>query len=115
MLLNGGVLDGNRLLGRKTVDLLLMNHLPADLIPIGVGDEPSYGHGFGLGGSVVVDLAATNLPGSVGAWGWGGAASTTFWIDPVEDLIGIFMTQFMPSNHYPVRLEFRRAVYQALI
>ena len=115
MLLSGGVLDGHRLLGRKTVDLMLMNHLPAQLMPFGVGDEPSYGHGFGLGGSVVVDVAATGLPGSVGAWGWGGAASTTFWIDPVEELVGIFMTQFMPSSYYPVRLEFRRAVYQALV
>lgn len=114
MLLNGGTLDGNRLLGRKTVDLMLMNHLPADLIPIGVGDEPSYGRGFGLGGSVIVDVAATNIPGSVGAWGWGGAAATHFWIDPAEDLIGIFMTQFMPSNFYPVQVEFRRAVYSAL-
>lgn len=115
MMLNGGVLDGHRLLGRKTVELMMMNHLPDTLIPFAVGDDPAYGNGFGLGGSVVVDVAAMGLPGSAGAWGWSGAASTHFWVDPAEELIGIVMTQFMPSNYYPMRMEFRRAVYQALV
>ncbi|MCB0130788.1 MAG: beta-lactamase family protein [Caldilineaceae bacterium] len=115
MMLNGGELDGVRLLGRKTVELMTMNHLPPGLIPVAVGDIPSQGHGFGLGGSVLVDVAAAGIPGSAGSWGWSGAAATYFWIDPHEDLLGIFMTQFMPSAHWPVRLEFRRAVYQALV
>jgi CubicO group peptidase (beta-lactamase class C family) len=115
MMLNGGVLDGHRLLGRKTVELMMLNHLPEELIPIAVGDDPAYGFGFGLGGSVLVDVAASNVPGSVGAWGWSGAAATHFWVDPREELIGIFATQFMPSSHYPVQWEFRKAVYQALV
>jgi hypothetical protein len=60
-------------------------------------------------------VAASNVPGSVGAWGWSGAAATHFWVDRQEDLIGIFATQFMPSSHYPVQWEFRKAVYQAMV
>ena len=115
MLLNGGVLDGNRLLGPKTVELMRANHLPADLVPIGIGDDVHAGYGFGLGVSVLVDLPATSTPGSVGNYSWGGAASTQFWIDPQEEMLGIFMTQFMPAGYYPVAREFRVAAYQALI
>lgn len=115
MLLNGGALDGNRLLGPKTVELMRANHLPPSLIPIGIGDNVDAGYGFGLGVSVLTDLPATSTPGSVGNYAWGGAASTQFWIDPVENLFGIFMTQFMPAGHYPIAREFRVAAYQALI
>ena len=115
MLLNGGVLDGNRLLGPKTVELMRANHLPPKLIPIGIGDNVDSGYGFGLGVSVLTDLPATSTPGSVGIYGWGGAASTQFWIDPAENMFGIFMTQFMPAGYYPVAREFRVAAYQALI
>ncbi len=114
MLLNGGVLDGNRLLGPKTVELMRVNHLPTSLVPIGIGDDVHAGYGFGLGVSVLVDLPATSTPGSVGNYSWGGAASTQFWIDPEEEMLGIFMTQFMPAGHYPVAREFRVAAYQAL-
>lgn len=114
MLLNGGVLDGARLLGRKTVDLMTMNHLPPELIPIAVS-LPDPGAGFGLGVKVLVDQAASGRLGSQGMYGWGGAATTTFWIDPREQLIGIFMTQFMPSGYYPVTTQFQRTVYQALV
>ena len=114
MLLNRGVLDGVRLLGRKTVELMTMNHLPAELIPINIS-MPDPGAGFGLGVKVLVDQAASGRLGSPGMYGWGGAATTTFWIDPVEELIGIFMTQFMPSGHYPVTTQFQRTVYQALV
>lgn len=114
MLLNGGVLDGARLLGRKTVDLMTMNHLPPELVPIAVS-VPDPGAGFGLGVKVLVDQAASGRLGSQGMYGWGGAATTTFWIDPREELIGIFMTQFMPSGYYPVTTQFQRTVYQALV
>ncbi len=115
MLLNGGALDGSRLLGPKTVELMRANHLPPSLIPIGIGDNVDAGYGFGLGVSVLTDLPATSTPGSVGNYAWGGAASTQFWIDPVENMFGIFMTQFMPAGHYPIAREFRVAAYQALI
>lgn len=115
MLLNGGVLDGNRLLGRKTVDLMRANHLPPALVPIGIGDSVKAGYGFGLGVSVLVDVAASNAPGSAGLYGWGGAASTKFWIDPSENMLGIFMTQLMPSGYYPVERQFRVGAYQALV
>ncbi|MBI3960362.1 MAG: beta-lactamase family protein [Chloroflexi bacterium] len=114
MLLNRGVLDGVRLLGRKTVELMTMNHLPAELIPINIS-MPDPGAGFGLGVKVLVDQAVSGRLGSPGMYGWGGAATTTFWIDPAEELIGIFMTQFMPSGHYPVTTQFQRTVYQALV
>ena len=115
MLLNGGVLDGNRLLGPKTVELMRANHLPPHLVPIAIGDDVDAGYGFGLGVSVLVDLPATSTPGSVGNYSWSGAASTQFWIDPAEEMLGIFMTQFMPFGHYPVARQFRVAAYQALI
>ena len=114
MLLNGGVLDGARILGRKTVELMTMNHLPPELIPIAVS-IPDPGAGFGLGVKVLVDQAASGRLGSPGMYGWGGAATTTFWIDPAEEIIGIFMTQFMPSGYYPVTTQFQRTVYQALV
>ena len=115
MLLYGGVLDGNRLLGPKTVELMRANHLPPGLVPIAIGDDVEAGYGFGLGVSVLVDLPATSTPGSVGNYSWSGAASTQFWIDPAEEMLGIFMSQFMPFGHYPVARQFRVAAYQALI
>jgi len=110
MLLNGGALDGVRLLSRKSVELMTMNHLRPGIHPFG---RPSQGMGLGVG--MVIDLAQTQALGSVGAYGWGGAASTNFWVDPQEDLIGIFMTQLMPSGTYPVVDDFRVAVYQAIV
>ncbi len=115
MLLHGGELDGTRLLGRKTLDMMRANHLPSNLVPIVLNGIPNAGYGFGLGVSVLVDLPASGAPGSAGIFGWGGAATTQFWIDPEEEMLGIFMTQFMPSGHYPVTREFRVAAYQALV
>lgn len=115
MLLNDGILDGNRLLGRKTVELMRANHLPAELVPIAIGNDGLAGNGFGLGVSALVDPPASSAPGSVGAYGWGGLATTHFWIDPEEDMVGLFMTQFVPSDYYPVEREFRLAAYQALV
>jgi len=114
LMLNGGELDGVRLLGRKTVELMTQNHLEPALMPIGI-EEPWPGVGFGLGFSVVTDVAQTQMPGSVGNHGWGGAANTRFWIDPLEKLVGIIMLQYMPSGTYPVADDFESLVYQALV
>jgi CubicO group peptidase (beta-lactamase class C family) len=115
-ILNKGELNGIRLLGPKTVALMTINHLPENLLPISFeGYEPMLGMGFGLGFSVMLDTAQTGVLGSVGDHGWGGYAETFFVIDPMEDLIAILMTQYLPSQTYPIRKEFRTAVYQALI
>lgn len=115
MLLNQGELNGTRLLGRKTIALMTANHLPDDLMPIQIGPNFLHGYGFGLGFRVLLDVAQAGILGSVGEYGWGGAANTYFWIDPQEDLIGILMTQFMPSGHHPVSPDFRVLAYQALV
>ncbi len=115
MMLNGGELDGVRLLGRKTVELMVANHLPAALLPIGVGDNLLSGEGFGLGYSILLDPAQNQILGSQGVYAWSGAANTTFWIDPKEELIAILMAQFMPSSTYPVASDFRVLTYQALM
>ena len=65
--------------------------------------------------SALVDPPASSAPGSVGIYGWGGLATTRFWIDPVEDMVGLFMTQFIPSDYYSIESEFQLAVYQALV
>ena len=115
-ILNKGELNGVRLLGPRTVALMTCNHLPATLIPISFeGVEPMLGMGFGLGFGVMLDTAQTGVMGSVGDHGWGGYAETFFWIDPQEDMIAILMSQYQPSQTYPIRKEFRTAVYQALI
>lgn len=114
LMLDRGELDGVRLLGPKTVELMTQNHLPANMFPIAVG-EPIPGIGFGLGFSVTMDLPATRAVGSPGNHGWGGAANTHFWLDPVEDLLGIIMLQYMPAGTYPVNDDFQILTYQALI
>lgn len=110
MMLNGGELDGVRLLGRKTVELMTVNH---------VGDLPLWlkgpGYGFGLGYSVVKDMGATGQPASPGTYGWGGAYCTYFWVDPVEEMIGIVMTQVRPYTHLNIRPEFEVLAYQGLV
>jgi CubicO group peptidase (beta-lactamase class C family) len=121
MLQNMGELDGTRLLGRKTVELMTMNHLPGgqdltDLAQAGMFTETAYaGVGFGLGFSVQQSPARAQILGSAGEFAWGGAASTAFWIDPAEDLIVIFMTQLMPSSSYPLRRELRVMTYASLV
>jgi CubicO group peptidase (beta-lactamase class C family) len=110
MLLNGGALDGVRLLGRKTVEYMLLNHLPN-----GVFLDQNPAMGFGLGGAVALNPAHSGSLNSPGCWGWGGAANTKFWIDPQEQLIGILMLQLMPSDLYPIATDFRNLVYQALV
>ena len=119
MLLNGGTLDGRRVLGRKTIEFMASNHLPGgrtlnDMGQSTFSETVMEGMGFGLGFSVVVDPAAHGALTSAGEFAWGGAASTAFFIDPVERLTAIFMTQFMPSSYYPIRRQLKATVYQAL-
>jgi CubicO group peptidase (beta-lactamase class C family) len=118
-LINGGELGGIRLIGPKTLRLMTSNHLPGgrDLPEMSrsLFSEASYnGIGFGLGVAVTMDPAKTLIPGSAGEYAWGGAATTSFWIDPAEELIAIFMTQVLPSSAYPVRRELRTMVYAAI-
>ncbi len=120
MMLNGGELDGVRILGRKTVEHMRQNHLPdnKDMSAMGqpVWSETSYdGIGFGLGFAVVIDPVKANMVTSAGEHHWGGAASTFFWLDPAESLYTVFLTQLMPSSTYPVRRELRSLVYQSII
>jgi len=118
MLIGGGSSDGVQLLSPKTIALMTSNHLPdgKDLPALSrsLFSEATYnGIGFGLGFSVTMDPAKTLIPGSVGEYSWGGAATTSFWIDPEEELIAIFMTQLLPSSAYPIRRELRTMVYSA--
>jgi CubicO group peptidase (beta-lactamase class C family) len=120
MLAGGGELDGVRLLGPRTVAYMMRNHLPggADIDTIGrpvFAEISQRGVGFGLGMAVVIDPAATRVVCSPGEVSWGGAASTAFWVDPVEELTVVLMTQLMPSSTYPLRALLRQTVYGALI
>jgi CubicO group peptidase (beta-lactamase class C family) len=118
MMLNGGVLDDARILGRRTVDLMTINHLQPESMPFQISRTMSgftKGYGFGLGFAVMTDLAESTAMGSEGEYNWGGAATTFFWVDPQEHLIGILMTQFMPMYHYNIDREFRILAYQALV
>ena len=118
MMLNKRELDGVRLLGRKTVELMTSNHLRGDMAAMGQPrfSESSYaGIGFGLGFSVMLDPAQAQILGTPGEYAWGGAASTAFWIDPQEEMIVVLLTQLMPSSTYPIRRDLRVLTYQAII
>ena len=118
MLANKGELDGQRLLGRKTVEYMAANHIPGELAALAqdsFSETTNDGIGFGLGVAVVVDAVRNQVLTSEGQFYWGGLASTAFWIDPAEELYAIFMTQLVPSSSYPTRRELRTLVYQALI
>jgi CubicO group peptidase (beta-lactamase class C family) len=121
MLLNGGELDGRRILGRKTVELMTVNHLPGGgelghfALPDGYGEVGFDGSGFGLTMSVGLGPAATQVIGSAGEYMWGGAASTLFWVDPAEELIVVFMTQLLPSGTFNLRGQLKSIVYPAIV
>jgi len=120
MLVRGGELDGVRILSQRTLELMTLNHLArdADLEEMATDSfsEASYaGVGFGLGFSVVTDRRRNKSLTSEGTYAWGGAASTAFWVDPVEDLTVSFFTQLLPSGTYPIRRELAQLVYQALV
>jgi CubicO group peptidase (beta-lactamase class C family) len=119
-LLRGGELDGVRVIGRKTLEYMTTNHLPGgvDLQTMGMASATETampGVGFGLGFGVVIDPPANRSLSSRGEYLWGGAASTAFWVDPVEEITVIFMTQLFPSATYPIRPQLRWVVNQALI
>ncbi len=119
MLQNRGELDGARILGRKTIELMTMNHLPGGkgltALTTGLFSEvENEGSGFGLGFSVNMNPVLGGSVGSVGEFAWGGMASTIFWIDPVEELIAIFMTQLVPSRTFDFRGQLRALIYSSL-
>ncbi len=108
MLLGHGELDGARLLGRKTVELMTQNHLPPELpLPAGVG--------LGLGVTVVTDMARACIPCSTGSYGAGGAAGTEFWVDPQEEMAGVLMLQYVSDLPRPVNQDFRVLAAQAIV
>ncbi len=111
MLAGGGRLEGVRLLGRKTVELMTADHLGA--IP-GTPDLLPAGHGFDLGFAVRRDRGIAATPGSVGMFYWSGMAGTTFWVDPVEELTAVLMIQ-APGQREHYRALFRDMVYAAVV
>ena len=119
MLANGGELDGARILGPRTLQLMTMNHLPGGSDMTGMGarmGETSYdGIGFGLGFAVLLDPTVAQVIGTPGEYYWGGAASTAFFVSPAEELIMIFLTQLMPSASYPIRRGLRQVIYSSII
>jgi CubicO group peptidase (beta-lactamase class C family) len=115
MLRGGGAVGGVRLVGRKTVELMTANHLRPEQMPMRYGKSTNYGYGFGLGVRPILDVAQTEQLGSRGAYDWSGAATTSFFVDPVEDIIAIFLTQYMPYNPAEILRNFRLWVYQALV
>ena len=118
MLLRRGAHGSERLLGRKTVELMTMNHLNGDMAAMGqprFAESNYHGIGFGLGFSVTLDPARAQILTSPGEHAWGGMASTAFWIDPAEDLAVVMMTQLVPSSTYPIRRELRVLTYQAIV
>lgn len=121
MLLGGGEVDGVRVLSRKTVELMRTNHLPGggDLrqfaVPGGYGEVGFDGMGFGLTVAVSKGPATTQAAGSAGEYLWGGLASTAFWIDPVEEVVAVFMTQLLPSGTFDFRGQLKSIVYGALV
>ena len=119
MLVNQGEFNGTRLIGRKTLELMTVNHLPdnqdlTEMSESAFSETPYAGVGFGLGFSVMLDPAKSQTTSDIGEYGWGGAASTVFFINPKEDMFVIFLTQLLPSSTYQVRRELRSLVYSAL-
>ncbi|MFI4974702.1 MAG: serine hydrolase domain-containing protein [Caulobacterales bacterium] len=121
MMLHGGTLDGVQILSPKTVELFSLNHLPdgkelTDMAPPGLFSEAGYaGIGFSIGCGVNMNVAKTRLPGTLGEYFWGGAASTAFWIDPKEELAVVFMTQVMGTDaRLTLRRDLRTLVYSAM-
>ncbi len=120
MLLRGGELDGQRVLGSRTLRYMTQNHLPGgqqlSALARGQFSETAYdGMGFGLGFGVLVDPVAYKVPASAGEFTWGGAASTAFWVDPVEQITAAFYCQLVPSSYHPIRTELRSLVYTSLV
>ena len=121
MLLNGGELDGERILGRKTIELMTTNHLPngesiADRALPGMFNTIKHQSvGYGLGVSIGLEPAVSQITGAAGQYAWGGAAATTFWVDPVEELIVVFMTQLKKTSPSSIPRELQVLVNAAVV
>ena len=121
MMRSGGQLDGTRILGPKTVELMTINHLPGGgmmtdfALPGSYGEAGFEGKGFGLSMAVSAGPAATGVIGSAGEYMWGGAASTTFWVDPAEELVVVFMTQLLPSGTFNFAGQLKALIYPAIV
>jgi len=113
MLLNGGELDGVRILGRKTVEMMSRNHLPEVVPSINNGNGPT-ATGYGLGVSVTLDPAQLGVMDSVGSWGWAGAATTWFRVDPAEDMTYVINAQTLPGDS-ALQNMIQNLIYQALV
>ena len=94
---------------------MICNHIPRRLLPIGFEDGPTPGVGYGLGFGTTLDIGEAAKIGSKGEFYWSGAATTSFWIDPTESIIGIQMSQFQPSGFHAIEEDFRVGAYQAVI
>jgi CubicO group peptidase (beta-lactamase class C family) len=120
MLRRGGELDGERILGPRTIDLMRKNHLAGgagnlSTMAVGAFSETAYdGVGFGLGFATTLGEVEAGTLGA-GDYYWGGAASTIFWVDPVEDLYAVFMTQLMPSATFNFRGQLKNIIYSAIV
>jgi len=114
MFLNGGELDGNRVLQPETVAMMTVNRIPDALLPIGFG-RPTLGQGWGLGFSIVMDASQYGYPVNDGDFWWDGSAGTRFWIDPTENMVTIVMAQVSPAGGRGFREEFKTGVYEAII
>jgi CubicO group peptidase (beta-lactamase class C family) len=117
MLVNGGELDGKRLLSPKTVALFSINHTPEAALPYGFAENDLYhaGYGYSLGTRVLMDVSKMGAYGSVGEFGWDGAFATYFWVDPVEKLYGLIMLQHSPNAYFPIHPQFKQLTYQAMV
>ena len=117
MLVNGGELDGVRLLSPKTIAIYSINHTPEAALPYGFVEHDLYhaGYGYSLGTRVLMDVSNTGLFGSVGEFGWDGAFATYFWIDPKEALYGLMMLQHRPNAYSPIHQQFKQLTYQAMV
>jgi len=119
MLLAGGTLDGRRIIGRRTLEFMVANHLPgggdiASLSMSGFSETHNAGVGFGLGFACKMDPVGNGYPATTGSYYWGGLASTLFWVDPAEELIVLFLTQLIPSSTFNFRGQLEALVYAAL-
>ena len=110
---NGQTPDGETLLSRKMLEMLRVNRIPESLLPLSIGPNVFAGYGWGLIGRVMLDQGRASSLSSVGEFGWAGAATTYFWVDPLEEMFGVIMTQYMGAT-LPLSDDLRVAAYQAL-
>ena len=115
MLLNGGELNGQRVLSAESVRTIITNQLPAHLASSAGPPMVDRGYGYGLAGQVLVDSTQSTLPGPAGIYRWSGYVGTYFWIDPVNNMIAMVWTQFSPGSRYSLEDDFQKLVYDAII